>query len=158
MVFLPNHLYHSHLQLNTQRLWLCWQESKSWLQQSRTWSTSSSTSLTCSISKCFSLLSLSVRLAIPLYHPPQPLVLPSVWIARDPVPLSSCAAVRQVSTVHCTVYCWIIFLLTSIDLLSFADGKNKTSPRSNLKFRFDKMSHSSTAVSLTFESCLVCKH
>uniref|UniRef100_A0A7N6A9R0 Rap-GAP domain-containing protein n=1 Tax=Anabas testudineus TaxID=64144 RepID=A0A7N6A9R0_ANATE len=38
------------------------------------------------------------------------------------------------------------------------DGKNKTSPRSNLKFRFDKMSHSSTAVSLTFESCLVCKH
>ncbi|XP_055369920.1 rap1 GTPase-activating protein 2-like isoform X12 [Betta splendens] len=28
---------------------------------------------------------------------------------------------------------------------SFADGKNKTSPRSNLKFRFDKMSHSSTA-------------
>ncbi|XP_029026476.1 rap1 GTPase-activating protein 2-like isoform X2 [Betta splendens] len=25
------------------------------------------------------------------------------------------------------------------------DGKNKTSPRSNLKFRFDKMSHSSTA-------------
>ncbi|KAK2846958.1 hypothetical protein Q5P01_009957 [Channa striata] len=25
-----------------------------------------------------------------------------------------------------------------------ADGKNKTSPRSNLKFRFDKMSHSST--------------
>uniref|UniRef100_A0A3Q2DTW1 RAP1 GTPase activating protein 2a n=1 Tax=Cyprinodon variegatus TaxID=28743 RepID=A0A3Q2DTW1_CYPVA len=27
------------------------------------------------------------------------------------------------------------------------DGKGKTSPRSNLKFRFDKMSHSSTAVS-----------
>uniref|UniRef100_A0A673BJD8 RAP1 GTPase activating protein 2a n=1 Tax=Sphaeramia orbicularis TaxID=375764 RepID=A0A673BJD8_9TELE len=28
------------------------------------------------------------------------------------------------------------------------DGKNKTSPRSNLKFRFDKMSHSSTTVSV----------
>uniref|UniRef100_A0A3B5KQ03 Rap-GAP domain-containing protein n=1 Tax=Xiphophorus couchianus TaxID=32473 RepID=A0A3B5KQ03_9TELE len=28
------------------------------------------------------------------------------------------------------------------------DGKGKTSPRSSLKFRFDKMSHSSTAVSL----------
>uniref|UniRef100_A0A665V0Q2 Rap-GAP domain-containing protein n=1 Tax=Echeneis naucrates TaxID=173247 RepID=A0A665V0Q2_ECHNA len=31
------------------------------------------------------------------------------------------------------------------------DGKNKTSPRSNLKFRFDKMSHSSTNVSDKFE-------
>uniref|UniRef100_A0A8D2ZF72 Rap-GAP domain-containing protein n=1 Tax=Scophthalmus maximus TaxID=52904 RepID=A0A8D2ZF72_SCOMX len=30
--------------------------------------------------------------------------------------------------------------------LALADGKNKTSPRSNLKFRFDKMSHSSTAL------------
>uniref|UniRef100_A0A671W8N4 RAP1 GTPase activating protein 2a n=1 Tax=Sparus aurata TaxID=8175 RepID=A0A671W8N4_SPAAU len=29
-----------------------------------------------------------------------------------------------------------------------ADGRSKTSPRSNLKFRFDKISHSSTAVSL----------
>uniref|UniRef100_A0A8B9H3A9 RAP1 GTPase activating protein 2a n=1 Tax=Astyanax mexicanus TaxID=7994 RepID=A0A8B9H3A9_ASTMX len=28
--------------------------------------------------------------------------------------------------------------------LSFSDGKSKTSPRSNLKFRFDKLSHSST--------------
>uniref|UniRef100_A0A3B5AJ82 RAP1 GTPase activating protein 2 n=1 Tax=Stegastes partitus TaxID=144197 RepID=A0A3B5AJ82_9TELE len=32
------------------------------------------------------------------------------------------------------------------------DGKNKTSPRSNLKFRFDKMSHSSTTVSFTLKS------
>uniref|UniRef100_A0A3P8P8R4 Rap-GAP domain-containing protein n=1 Tax=Astatotilapia calliptera TaxID=8154 RepID=A0A3P8P8R4_ASTCA len=35
------------------------------------------------------------------------------------------------------------------------DGKTKTSPRSNLKFRFDKMSHSSTTVSLILEHCLV---
>uniref|UniRef100_A0A8D3CRK7 Rap-GAP domain-containing protein n=1 Tax=Scophthalmus maximus TaxID=52904 RepID=A0A8D3CRK7_SCOMX len=34
------------------------------------------------------------------------------------------------------------------------DGKNKTSPRSNLKFRFDKMSHSSTAVSLAVDMSL----
>uniref|UniRef100_A0A8D0CZB8 RAP1 GTPase activating protein 2a n=1 Tax=Sander lucioperca TaxID=283035 RepID=A0A8D0CZB8_SANLU len=35
--------------------------------------------------------------------------------------------------------------------LYFADVKSKTSPRSNLKFRFDKMSHSSTTVSLRLE-------
>uniref|UniRef100_A0A8C4E5W2 Rap-GAP domain-containing protein n=1 Tax=Dicentrarchus labrax TaxID=13489 RepID=A0A8C4E5W2_DICLA len=35
------------------------------------------------------------------------------------------------------------------------DGKSKTSPRSNLKFRFDKMSHSSTAVSLVMPVWLI---
>ncbi|XP_074535396.1 rap1 GTPase-activating protein 2a isoform X3 [Halichoeres trimaculatus] len=33
----------------------------------------------------------------------------------------------------------------SVESQGSADGRNKTSPRSNLKFRFEKMSHSSTA-------------
>lgn len=45
--------------------------------------------------------------------------------------------------------------LMSFSLLpSSADGRSKTSPRSNLKFRFDKMSHSSTAVSLVMPAWL----
>uniref|UniRef100_A0A3Q3L2E7 RAP1 GTPase activating protein 2 n=1 Tax=Mastacembelus armatus TaxID=205130 RepID=A0A3Q3L2E7_9TELE len=39
----------------------------------------------------------------------------------------------------------ISFLLFPFPSCLIADGKNKTSPRTNLKFRFDKMSHSSTS-------------
>uniref|UniRef100_A0A7N8XSL8 RAP1 GTPase activating protein 2 n=1 Tax=Mastacembelus armatus TaxID=205130 RepID=A0A7N8XSL8_9TELE len=48
----------------------------------------------------------------------------------------------------------ISFLLFPFPSCLIADGKNKTSPRTNLKFRFDKMSHSSTAVSLKFDAYL----
>uniref|UniRef100_A0A8C6TDG8 RAP1 GTPase activating protein 2a n=1 Tax=Neogobius melanostomus TaxID=47308 RepID=A0A8C6TDG8_9GOBI len=43
-------------------------------------------------------------------------------------------------------FAWLTNQISSFQLCS--DGKTKTSPRSNLKFRFDKMSHSSTAVSI----------
>uniref|UniRef100_A0AAQ6AAU5 Rap-GAP domain-containing protein n=1 Tax=Amphiprion ocellaris TaxID=80972 RepID=A0AAQ6AAU5_AMPOC len=55
-------------------------------------------------------------------------------------------ALEELETVSTKVHPLCFFNFHSPHLYS-TDGKNKTSPRSNLKFRFDKMSHSSTTVS-----------
>uniref|UniRef100_A0A3Q2ZNK1 RAP1 GTPase activating protein 2a n=1 Tax=Kryptolebias marmoratus TaxID=37003 RepID=A0A3Q2ZNK1_KRYMA len=63
-------------------------------------------------------------------------------------------ALEELETVNGRMFLIVFSCLSRILLppppTGSADGKSKTSPRSNLKFRFDKMSHSSTTVSLKF--------
>ncbi len=48
--------------------------------------------------------------------------------------------------VHKHVYTCLHLAQKQSHLLFFLDGKSKTSPRTNLKFRFDKLSHSTVSI------------